>query len=299
MRIICWNMQKLQLEDHGMSRTIAGLIDQWNADVLIMLEPPSGLCGDADRTIQSGRGGMVWTVKTFAQRAGDNHAQREGRMAVASHPGVAVESLAALNPYDHPNYARQLRILGLTKGDERVRVATCHAPFDEGGVAIVEYVRRCVPALRDWMHNHAPIDVWLGDLNTAGVHSPDAETWLVKCARPTTNKGRGAPRDKVLVRSGALTTAVSGRIVSQLGATGVGDGDVPTSAWHTATDVPSDHVPIYIDTTGVGAALPAAAAAVAPAAAAPAAAAAGHQSLSSLMRQIEKKAAKDAMDVDK
>ena len=294
-------MQKLELEEHGMSRAIAGLIDQWNADVVIMLEPPSGLCHDADRTIQSGRGGTVWAVKTFNQGSGDNHAKREGRIAVASHPGVTVENLEALNPYDHPNYARQLLLLSLTKGAERVRVATCHAPFDEGGAAIVEYVRRCVLALRDWMQHHGPLDVWLGDVNTAGIHSPDPVVWLVRCARPTTNKGQGTPRDKIFVRSGALAGAVCGRIVSQRGATAVGPGDVPTSVWHVPNDVPSDHVPLYIDTTGVGAGAPVAAAAVAPVApfAPPAPAAAGHQSLSSMMREIARKAAVDAMDVDK
>ena len=160
---------------------------------------------------------------------------------------------------------RLLAVLKIRKGDEVRRVAACHAPF--GGGAYVSYVRNAVKELprfsetpRGGKRHVHPVDIWLGDLNTAGAHSPDDRFWVLKFARATTKSGAagGAPRDKVLVRTGSdlVGNASAGRVV---GRNAVAEGsDWQIHDWDT--EISSDHCPVYINTGG---AAPVAAAAAA------------------------------------
>ena len=282
MIIVCWNMQGT---GYPGADAFAELVSRWGVDVVIMLEPPEW--AHNSRLLGSARDAARWRMDYWRQHAGDRPDKHHGSITTISGPGVTVRQKGDLYPESGMEMPRQLLILKITKGAEVRRVATCHAPF--GGGAFLFYVKDAVRELAKFsetphgakQHVH-PVDIWIGDLNTAGDHSPDGQRWVLKFAKATTKSGAagGSPRDKVLVRTGSdlVANARAGRVLGRNAHAQGADWQIPD--WDS--EVSSDHSPVFIDTGGA-----AVAAAAPPPAAAAAAAAEPEQKRPSLSRQFQ------------
>src|SRR5688500_6148325 len=264
MIIVCWNMQG---SGYSGADAFAQLVAGWGVDVVILLEPPDW--AHNTRAVGSARHGQ-WQMQYWAQHAGDKPDKHHGAITTLAAPGVTVKRKGELYPDPGMEMPRQLLVFKITKGDDVRRVASCHAPFGRG--AFFHYVRHSVKEFATFSetphgpkkHVH-PVDIWIGDLTTAGNHSPKPDEWVLKFARATTRSGAsgGSPRDKVLVRAASdlAANARAGRVLGRNAAQEADDWKI--DAWDMETS--SDHCPVYIDTGG--AARLAAAAAAAPAAA--------------------------------
>src|SRR5579872_4749117 len=305
MRIVCWNMAVTGQAGYQTAALLIPLFESWNADAVILVEPSDAM--HRDQEVAPRGPGAAWRVTCFHQGGGLPADRHQGRISVATRAGVTVGRDDVLYPLADQGWFRQLLILRFVKGADSLRVATCHAPFQEGGDVVIRYARAADDEITGWeRRTQHRVDAWLGDLNTAGAQQPHrGGNWQVLCARPTTARGTGSPRDKVYgnaaagVAGGVLHGAQAGRIISRHGALDPqSPPDLVFQGWATPNDVPSDHVPVYLDKAGAAAAMPA------PAAAAPAAA---PRSLFAQFRQAEQRGrqmatgapADDKMDVDK
>lgn len=257
MRIVCWNMAVTGQAGYQTALLLVPMFEGWNADAVILVEPSDAMHRDQD--VQPRGPGAAWRIVCFHQDRGLPNDKHQGRISVATRAGVAVVRDDTLYPLADQHWFRQLLILRFTKGAESLRVATCHAPFQEGSDVVIRYARAGDDELTAWEHHrHQRVDVWMGDFNTAGVQQPHrGGQWQVLCARPTTARGTGNPRDKVFgnndacAAGGVLHGAQAGRIVPQHGAADTHfPPDLVFMGWGTPADVPSDHVPVYIQTAG-------------------------------------------------
>jgi hypothetical protein len=104
-----------------------------------------------------------------------------------------------------------------------------------------------------------PADIWMGDLNTYGTTAPPGSSpyYSIALAEPTSGFGPASgkthfPLDKIIVRTG-LNPNARGRIAPSnlAGPSNPQVTDITESDWTSGSDVPSDHRPIYVDTSPV------------------------------------------------
>lgn len=250
MRIVSWNIQK----GHKSTSEIAGLLEGWGADVGIFQEPTAGLLAASNAITSSRSSTTTWTAN--ARRAAQG---AQGHIVVLTAGNARA---GAFSSHDVPGATQPnpLVVFTLTLGGESLRVATCHAPYGDGSSGEAsQYVANAKLLLDSLATNGTPVDLWIGDVNTYGHVMPRVgnATYDLKLASPTGGKGDGGALDKIFARVGcqALANMSCGRIKPAYTvanphqrAPNTGVADVTEATWTDASKIPSDHLPVYLDT---------------------------------------------------
>jgi endonuclease/exonuclease/phosphatase family metal-dependent hydrolase len=278
MRIISWNMQGKMIN----ALELRQMLNSLGADVLILQEPYGQLSLEAPTTGQATRrssvtvSGPTWTVKHFP--ASPESASQD-RYAIATSENVTLEySLVVANPgpKPQPGESRQYLIAKLKKDGTRVKIATCHAPFQMGresrnetNVTAAMYMQYLMAELSHGF-NRPPkgtgahlspekktVDVFMGDSNVYDSSECKYSGWVKALGSATGGKGRGGSLDRILLRAGALAKYRCGRIYVQgRGVSTLSSADrrggvqdiVLTAGQLNEGWMKSDHIPIYLDT---------------------------------------------------
>jgi len=265
MRIICWNMN-----GHIDELRLGVLLMAWHPDVLILLEPSGRLkerAGKFVRMQKTDSRGYEDTPYTLGLLP-DHDAQ--GDVMYASSAGVLVVP-KAISEYEPERLSleRQLAILTIIKGgasgDERIVVATCHAPYGSGVASEASgYCGKVRRILNAMILKGMSVDVWMGDLNVYGGVPVDGDSesggrrrklstsgpsHFQRCPLGGTSGFKGgenhSPLDQIHYRTG-FPMGQFGRIVPANEKPNL--GDEVYAPWTRHREILSDHLPIYFDT---------------------------------------------------
>lgn len=268
MRILCWNVQGQLMDSRvGARGAQVGLIDyleRWSVDVAIILEPPADM-----RTTTPALTGEVITRRDTDNSVNvptdwrssthlDGHPQ--GHLAVVFNRTAVTATI--VRGFRVPNGVQDNHLVYLrldeVAGGARCVVATCHTPYLQASAAN-QYNTNAMQGVIQAAHHGVPAnypDFWMGDLNAYSVSmfsGRQAGEYLPLLLGPTSgfggNGGHHSPLDRIFKRQTCHVSAY-GRVtptdIRQM------FGDLQEVAWTSAT-VPSDHLPIYVDTSPVAA----------------------------------------------
>jgi hypothetical protein len=274
MRVVCWNVRGSQMDSRvGTRGSQVGLIDyleRWSADVAIILEPPetlrrvTRLGGDVITrrdTDASADVATTWRTSTYLQ----GHPQ--GHLAVVFNQTTVDATILRGFPVPgggaHDNHLVYLRLDEKAPGTGRWVVVSCHTPFVDH-TAANQFNRKALTEVIQKPHFGTPAnhpDIWIGDLNAYSpvmFSSREAGAYQELPFGPTSGFGRNGGRshsrlDRILHKI-TSPVAAHGRVIPN--DLTPSTGDLSENTW-TSRTVPSDHLPIYVDSTPVAAAVPA------------------------------------------
>ncbi len=259
MRILCWNMRG------GINReeAIVDLLGQWQVTVALFLEPPQFMRSDTnDRVLNTRSSTSRGPTPSSWRLQGYIHGHSQGAVFVAYAANTAVTLLGGAQVPGTGQDNRLVFVKVVNSGETRI-IATCHAPFAENSgearqfdISAVKLLKNgCNGPLGGKIVEGLTTDIWLGDLNTYGdTAPPGAEpAYVIKSVGDTSGFGATGgsshfPLDKIIVRSDVSVHRV-GRVVPA--SVSASANDIRQSDWTNDTSVPSDHLPIYIDTSAV------------------------------------------------
>lgn len=247
MVIISWNMAKSR---NIPIEYVLKACERWGTSVLLIQEPTGSLVNFGSRGKESRPRGCESSWKGRLYKGG-----AQGSIVIVSREGVAISnvkgvdlgvgqgtrSITATNP---------LVLLDAQEGGERMKIATCHAPFDSS--ARSQYAGRAVQAGKA-----ARADCVIGDMNTYGTATPGRSStrggsgYQTPSLGATSAKGSGSPLDKAYVADSIGGAFQAGRVIpgpssgSVKASPGGSDqvSDIVDPEWN---ECQSDHLPIYV-----------------------------------------------------
>jgi hypothetical protein len=256
VRIICWNVRGRGPIDLNLS----GVLDSWNADIAIFLEPPQWMRDGGDKMSLLFRQDRHQTpIASNWRLKGYDGGHTQGYVCVAYKKGNAKVTMQGVQ-VEGSSQDNRLVLITATVGTETRHIATCHVPFAQNSGEAIQYVNTAMKMIkRGFASVGVPrVDIWLGDFNTYGTTAPlNAQPeYRLELAKPTSNFGstntNHFPLDKIMVHV-SVTVAACGRIVPAT-VPEIHQGniaDVTEASWTSNSKVPSDHLPIYLDTSMV------------------------------------------------
>lgn len=266
MKIISWNLQAGGSAGNKDIARLLKLFEDHGADAVFVQEPTEALkaWGKSQGTEPKQPRGVnsAWKAWTF-----DGGTQ--GTIVVLTSGSTTLAGqLRNLGPFNLGQGTNRITqenplvagTLNKADNDEMVTFATCHAPYDRSIAG--QYCNRAMTAIENTTIDNKKIDVWMGDLNTYGITMPLGSAaanvnYFVALASPTSDRGTGSPLDKAIINAkyysnGAIRYSC-GRIIPEESINQPDDNaphggveDQPEKSWERRTDVPSDHLPIYL-----------------------------------------------------
>jgi hypothetical protein len=245
-----------------MDYDLPGALNAWHADVVIIIEPPGWMRmrGPAESVLMYRPVPHAAPVPSNWRLILGNSGHAQGHVGVA----YQTESVVAVRGVSVPGTGQNNHLMFVTatvRAEARV-IAACHAPFAQNSGEAQQYIRNGMALIRAGVPGQAIVqdwpDVWMGDFNTYGPTAPHGASpqYVIAMARGTSGFGPNAsnlhwPLDKIMRRA-TLAGTTCGRIIP-LSIPAL-PGDIHQPTWNTNAMVPSDHVPIYIDTAAPAAA---------------------------------------------
>ncbi len=269
MRIVCWNVQGTgPPQENTVGRyPRPGLLDylkKWSVDVAIILEPPSWMRGKGeDRSKLTERTAEAHgPVETSWRLKGSQQGHSQGHVFVVYKKGNVKVAIAGAVQVPGATQDNRVVFIKAEKDGEKRIIATCHTPYANNSGEAAQYnINVMNQVLRknqlDIGIGAGSVDLWMGDLNTYGTTAPNGSSpyYSIALAEKTSGFGSNSgsqhhPLDKILVRVG-LDLSARGRIVPSGLAAPVSENakDIVEPDWKSGADVPSNHLPIYVDTT--------------------------------------------------
>lgn len=244
MVVVSWNMAK--------SRSIPiehvlAMCERWNASILVIQEPTGSLLDFGSRRKSSQPRGCESIWHGTLQQGGS-----QGSIVIVARDGVTISNVSAVDLGLGQGTRRitatnPLVMFDAQEGGERMKIGTCHAPFDQSARA--SYAGKAVEASKK-----RKADCLLGDMNTYGTAAPGGTRsrgagYQAPSLGATSARGRGSPLDKVFVSDAIGKSFQAGRIVpgkARVSAAPRGSeqvSDIVDPEWNECR---SDHLPIYI-----------------------------------------------------
>lgn len=258
MRIFSWNAQKKKITSSHLNKpwgTInprhmmaQKLHEEWGADVVLMQEPSD----EVGRALEKKHG---WKTQKIAKDS------TQGKIVLATRKGISITSTAEKEVETKVGYDRPLVIVSVTEDKTRViSIGTFHAPFGDDSAVRTGWVSDVMGTVNKLDPGEKPCII-MGDFNTKAVpRNAGAGGWRdVLGEKAATSKSGDMPYDKILVRN--LDDAKGGRVVPKKYKVPPGKDDIAFGDDITADEFMgffSDHLPVFIDTTGEQKAVPAA-----------------------------------------
>ena len=255
MRIVSWNMQGQFVQPADLREALHEL----DIDAYIAQEPPGT---NYDLKVNTSRKRRTTIYSDTAQNANwkwqpidKGNTNGQDRYFVAWHEDrITKPTITKVkdgsNP--EPNHARQYAIISFTKGKETIRVATAHAPFDQGNDEVTE-------SYMSWLLGDAAsqADLFMGDTNLASNSGVGNKLYAALLCSPTTNAKNSNPFDRIF----GFTKAVMNDKL-RCGRIGAPDAKLPAlyskdkrggcvidlDAKFKGVWGKSDHLAIYVDT---------------------------------------------------
>ncbi|MBI3381402.1 MAG: endonuclease/exonuclease/phosphatase family protein [Aquabacterium sp.] len=244
MVVVSWNMAKskgIPIEH------VLAMCERWGASVLVIQEPTGSLLDFGSRRNESQPRGCKSTWRGTLQKGGS-----QGSIVIVARDGVKISNVSSVDlgvgqGTRQITATNPLVLFDAQEGGERMKIGTCHAPFDESARASFagKAVENCKKRKADCL---------LGDMNTYGTAVPGATRsrgggFQAPSLGATSARGRGSPLDKVFVSDSVGPSFQAGRIVpgkTRVSASPKGSDrvkDVVDPKW---SECRSDHLPIYI-----------------------------------------------------
>lgn len=247
MVIVSWNMAK----SSGIPiERVLRYCERWGTSLLLVQEPTGSLLEFGSRRKDSQPRGCESSWRGHLFRGGS-----QGSIVIVSREGVTVSNLEGVDLGVGQGTRRvtatnPLVLFDAQEGGERLRIGTCHAPFDSS--ARSQYASSAVARSRE-KRAHCMI----GDVNTYGTATPgrtrtrSGSGYQTPLLGATSNRGRGHPLDKAFVADSVGTSYRAGRIIPGPSRRDVLDSpgkceqvaDIVDPDWQACK---SDHLPIYI-----------------------------------------------------
>ena len=261
MRIICWNTQGSRTG--WKDKQFKQMLETFNADVGILLEPPSNLKSE-NASRRSGRNAVPeledpkveWKVERQSLKSADVNAES---VVYFAREGVQVKLAQQLD---------KANVYSISKADLGVKIAFTHVPFSTADASAF------TASLQKTLSNgNQKIDILMGDVNCYGLESSRErgskrkrdEAWEVKLQSQTGKAKSDATLDRVYQNADAnVKVAKCGRIfpsayptrlpdMSQADSTR-GNEDLKLELKNLSdTYFKSDHFAIYADVVAAGA----------------------------------------------
>jgi len=247
MVVVSWNMAKsksIPIEQ------VLKHCERWGASLLLIQEPTGSLLHFGSSRKESQARGCESSWRGHLYKGGS-----QGSIVIVSRKGVTVSHLEGIDLGVGQGTRRitatnPLVLFDAQEGDERLKIGTCHAPYDSG--ARSQYARNAV-AQGSAKRAHCVI----GDMNTYGTGTPGRTStrggsgYQTPSLGATSNKGAGSPLDKAYVADSIGTSFQAGRIVpgpssSNVKASPGGCDQVADIVDPDWKECQSDHLPIYM-----------------------------------------------------
>lgn len=247
MVIVSWNMAKsssVPLE------RVLKKCEEWEASVLLIQEPTGSLLHFGSRRGKTLKPrGCEFEWHGWLQNGGS-----QGSIVIVWRDGVSISNVAPVDLGVGQGTRRitatnPLVTFEAMEGAERMKIATCHAPFDISARA--QYSRNALNAGK----KHGA-DCIIGDMNTYGTSVPSGTRsrgsgYQAPVLGATSNRGRGSPLDKVFVADKLSDAYLAGRVIPGGDSQGVKRTretsdrviDITDFEWEAC---PSDHLPIFV-----------------------------------------------------
>jgi hypothetical protein len=247
MVVVSWNMAKsknIPIEH------VLKYCERWGASLLVIQEPTGSLLNFGSRGKKSQPRGCESSWRGHLHKGGS-----QGSIVIISREGIIVSNVKGVDVGVGQGTRRitqtnPLVIFDAQEDRERMKIATCHAPYDSA--ARTQYAGRAVDAAKS-----AGAHCVIGDMNTYGTRTPGASSsrnpssYQTPSLGATSARGSGSPLDKAYVNNSVGSSYQAGRIIpgpssgSVKPSPGMSDhvSDIVDPDWGECL---SDHLPIYI-----------------------------------------------------
>ncbi|MEX3978213.1 hypothetical protein AB4Y45_04405 [Paraburkholderia sp. EG287A] len=249
MVVVSWNMAKSRNIPFDQ---VLKDCERWGTSLLVIQEPTGSLRDFGSRRKESQPRGCE---SSWRGHLHESKGSSQGDIVIISREGVVVSNVKGVDVnVGQGTYSitrtNPLVVFDAQEDRERMKIATCHAPFDIA--ARSAYAVRAINAAQsDGVH------CVIGDMNTYGTRTPGASrsrnpsNYQTPSLGATSAKGSGSPLDKAYVSNSIGNSFQAGRIIPGsssrrvMPSPGGSDqvSDIVDPDWR---ECQSDHLPIYI-----------------------------------------------------